>query len=74
MTGRKPATPKPPDPRDQLEVLRSVLVADVVIAALEHASGEPEGDYAVATAAILKTTATELREWHAPKAEQNGAV
>ncbi len=74
--GTSRATRPAPETRELPEVLRSALVAGIVAASLEHAAGEAEGDYAVATADVLTTTATEIREWHAPKpgpAEQNGA-
>jgi hypothetical protein len=49
------------------EVLRSKLVAGVVIAALDRAAEQPDGEVGDPFAAILTVTAQEIRDWHDQK-------
>jgi hypothetical protein len=69
MTARKTATtPAETYTAAQLpEVLRSKLVAGVVIAALDKAAERPEGPVEDPFAAILTVTAQEIRDWHDQK-------
>lgn len=64
--GTRRTTQLGPDPTEHIEMLRSRLVAEVVASALDWAAKSDDVALsAPATADILATSATELRDWHA---------
>jgi hypothetical protein len=71
MTTRKTATnPVETYTAAQLpEILRSKLVAGIVMSALDAVAqdAESQGDYAAAMRDVLTTTAQEIRDWHDQK-------
>lgn len=52
------------------EVLRSVAVAGIVVAAAEREAAllrESDDSFALASASVLQSFVTELEDWHHPK-------